>query len=572
MNIKQRPRILIVDDIPANLKILIEVLDEDYELVIATNGQKALTWASSEKAPDLILLDIVMPDIDGYEVCKQLKASPITCDIPVIFITAMNEEENETKGLSLGAVDFIRKPFSLPTVRARIQTHLTIKAQHDALETAEKELSRANELLEQRVANRTRELLAINNQLREEIFEHQKTAKALSAARQAAEQAGRVKSEFLNNMSHEIQTPINGIMGFSRLLLDTSLDNKQQGFLKKVLTSTDRLLDTVNKILDFSKIEAENLEMAKIAFNLSDLMAAAGRLLSDKISEKGLNLNIEQDSDLPKRLIGDPDRLLQIIINLLDNAVKFTEKGHITVSSFVEEKNINTILVHFKITDTGIGISEEKQKVIFGAFSQADTSNTRQYEGAGLGLTISALLTGLMHGSIWLDSIEGQGSTFHFTASFDLFKGKKDRENKELPKPASAAANDALNVKENIHILLVEDDDVNRMLLQVLLEENGYKVTAVENGMIALEVWASESDINAILMDIQMPVMNGHEATIAIRKKEKDSGGHIPVIAVTAHTMKGDRQKCLDAGMDDYVPKPVSSAELISAIRRQLSA
>ncbi len=561
--------LLLVDDVPTNIKVLIEALEDKYEIIIATSGERALRWATSETPPDLILLDIMMPEMDGYEVCRRLKADPVTREIPIMFVTAINEDEEEAKGLAMGAVDYIHKPYSLSIIKSRIETQLALKVQRDSLAQAKAELKEANARLEERVAERTADLLATNEQLLEEIFEHKKTSEALEQSRIAAGQASKAKRDFLDNMSHEIRTPINGIIGFTSLLALAELTERQKTYVEMITSSSERLLDTVDKVLDFAKIESENLELAGRVFRVADLLDVTCREAADKARQKGLTMRCQKNIALSQKVIGDPYRLQQILNNLLGNAIKFSHQGEIVLSAEIDGHFDGGVILHFKVQDQGEGIATGKQRQIFGAFNQADTSNTRKYEGTGLGLTISALLVQMMGGEIWVESKLGTGSTFHVTVGLDFASEAGTRF--AAWEASGVIAQDSGSQSENrsARILFAEDEDINRYLLQDILTEQGWQVEAVANGKEAVEAY-KQGGFDLILMDIQMPEMTGHQAAAVIRALESKSGNHIPIIAVTAHAMEGDRQKCLDMGMDDYIAKPVKTEVLIQAIRRQL--
>ncbi|MEN8140980.1 MAG: response regulator [Thermodesulfobacteriota bacterium] len=572
-------KLLLVDDVPANLKILIEALEDSYEIIIATNGERALRWAaSSDQRPDLILLDIMMPGMDGHEVCRRLQADPATRDIPVIFVTAMHEEADETKGLALGAVDYVHKPYSLAIIRARIASQLALKKQRDQLAQAQTQLQIANERLEIRVAERTSELQESNSRLVEEVYQHKKTARDLEKARDAAGQASRAKREFMDNMSHEIRTPINGIMGFTNLLADSKLTGRQQDHVEKITASSQRLLTTVDKILDFTKIEAEELELKGQVFSLGQLVSTALAGVAQLVAAKELTLESELDPQLPEQLAGDPERIQQVLLNLLDNAIKFSHQGG-RVKLLVHQQAVmeRGVVVHFQVMDQGIGIPADKQGLIFGAFDQADASNSRRYEGTGLGLTISALLVEMMGGRIWLESDAEQGTTFHVTVALERAGESEEQEVWQPAAPegerAATSAGQAGGESKPSppHILLAEDEEINRQLLEELLLDQGWQVTAVADGQAAVAAHEQQA-IDLILMDIQMPLLSGHEATMAIRKLEAEKGGHVPIIAVTAHALPGDRERCLAVGMDDYIAKPVKTRELLAKVEERLVA
>lgn len=387
-------------------------------------------------------------------------------------------------------------------------------------------------------------------------------------ARIAIEEANRTKSEFLANMSHELRTPLNGIIGFTNLLDSTDLSATQRSYLNNTKTSADRLFHIVKDLLDFAKVEAGKLSLDLSRFNLCEILAENLDVLAHKAEEKGLHLSWRVSNRIPDNLIGDPAKLLQIITNLVENAIKFTENGAITVLAELEEKEQqdDNLKVLFTVKDTGVGVPAEAREGIFQSFTQADGSYTRKYGGVGLGLSISANLVKIMGGDIWLANSVGEestpGSVFQFTVPFGVAAQIAETDEDAMPGAPEMLAEIAL------HILLVEDDSVNRKFVSELIATQGWSLRSVENGKEALAA-LDAGHFDLILMDIQMPVMDGVEATAVIREKEKKTRAHIPVIAMTAHALNGDREMCLDAGMDDYVSKPFSSEDLFAVIRRQ---
>ena len=423
--------------------------------------------------------------------------------------------------------------------------------------------------LEKAVTNRTRELSEEKQRVVEEKVRAEQQNREIERLLTEAQQASRLKSEFLANMSHEIRTPMNGILGMTDLVMTTSLTDEQRDYLDTARLSAKSLLTILNDVLDFSKIEAGRLDLNPIDFSLRQCVAETCKMLRLGASEKGLVVEWEAASGVPDNVVGDPDRLRQVLYNLLGNAIKFTAKGGVYLKIEAEPPLEGGIVLRFAVRDTGIGIPREKQQLIFEAFRQADGSTTRKYGGTGLGLAICSRLIEMMGGSIQVESEVGGGSTFSFTARFAIaaFAGSvSPTDSVSLTNMLEAVrAGQSKELPVSLRILLAEDNAVNQRLAVRLLERRGHRVELASSGRQAIE-WVDRQSFDLILMDLQMPDMDGLEATAMIRERERQRGGRTPIVALTAHTMKGDRERCLEAGMDNYINKPIDAATFLEIV------
>jgi CheY-like chemotaxis protein/HPt (histidine-containing phosphotransfer) domain-containing protein len=519
-------RVLLVEDDPELPEVLASVLAHDgLEIECVATGAEALERLEA-RLPDLILLDLGLPDMDGLVLLQQWKASPRTQNIPVVVVTAWNNPQDKLRGFEAGASDYVTKPFEATELRARIRAVLRTKRLQD-------QLTRANQ--------------------------------ELRAAREAAEQSARAKAEFLANMSHEIRTPMNGVIAMCALLRETPLTPEQRTYVETIHSSGEALLSLINQILDFSKIEAGKLELEQLSFNLRQCVEEVLDVLAAKAAEKKLELTYLLDEGIPETFIGDVNRIRQVLVNLLSNAVKFTHVGEVvlTVRLLSDPREAASAdapcWLHFAVRDTGIGIPADRLPRLFQSFSQVDASTARQYGGTGLGLAISRSLVEAMGGRIWVESAVQKGSTFHFTLPL-----------RAVPSEATSSSRGVPPALSGRRVLVVDDNATCREQLTRSLRHWGMQVRATASPVEALE-WVRQGEAFDVgILDLRMPEMDG--LTLAHQIRKHPAGERLPLVLLSALGVRADAPEMAGARFAACLMKPTKPLALQETLGRLLGA
>lgn len=530
-------KILIVDDQLANIEVMEGFLQlEGYEYIKTLNDSRFFKQVFLEFEPDLILLDLNMPVISGFDILVEIEnlINP-NIFLPVLVLTADITTEAREKALTCGANDFLTKPYDLIEVGLRIKNLLYIRHLH-------KQLQIQNKILEEKVFERTEEL--------------EKTNKDLIVAKDKAEASDRLKSAFLQNISHEVRTPLNGILGFSHLLMEGEISEAEKiEFTYLLGQSSDRLLKTITDYIDISMLVSGTMELILSETNLNDTINEVIRKFKNFIAEKDIKIHLQIDEIFKKNNIKTDHYIIdKTFSHLLDNAIKFTASGDINISA---KYSSNEIVCFVK--DNGKGIEREFRESIFESFIQENTSNTRDYEGSGLGLSIAKKLIELLDGKIWLESEVNVGTTVYFSFPYCL-----EEEVVSTDFIYRSTSGFSSKAPDYLHVLIVDDDEMSELLIDYILEKLNYTIFRAKTGVEAIDICRKHPEIDLILMDIKLPDLNGFEATKIIREFNQK----VKIFAQTAYALPGDKEKALHSGCNDYLPKPYNDSLLIAKIRK----
>ena len=522
-------KVLLIEDNPGDARLIKEYLSEipckAFEMEWVDRLSEGLKHLDGK---DVAVLDLTLPDSMGLDTFKRVHSEAPA--LPVIVLTGNDDDSLALKALQDGAQDYL--------VKGQVSGQLLARSIRYSIERKR-----------------------IDEALKSEIAKHEKLEADLIKAKEAAEEAAKAKSAFLANMSHELRTPMNAVIGFSSLLLDDNLTQEQTEYIEGIRNGGEALLTIINDILDFSSAENDKVELEHQPFSLKQLIDESLDLVAIQASQKGLNLSQTINYSTPDTIIGDHGRLRQILVNLLTNAIKFTDKGDISLSVSSKVVESNQSQMFFEIRDTGIGIPQDRMDEIFKPFTQLERTLSRKRDGVGLGLAITKNLVELMGGKIWFESIPSKGSTFYFTIPAETIPGKK----LESGETDLDVASKSLPGLKPMRILVAEDNPSNQRVLVEMLKRMGYRADAVADGSEVIQA-LERQDYDLVLMDVKMPEMDGITATQVIRKLRLERGPTI--VAITAYALVGDREKCLEAGMDDYISKPIQLKELAAILEK----